>query len=136
MQEGQAIADLDTLLKSMQPKLDPRQFLFITLRGDIAPSLLSEAVMVFRESEGITLVLPAETARENSLDAAFPCKMITSNVHSDLAAVGFLAAILPRLASAGMGVNPVSAFFHDHLFVPADRAADALTILQELSARS
>ena len=134
MQEGQAIADLDTLLKSMQPELDPRQFVFVTLRGDIPPSLLSEAVMVFREREGTTLILPAETAKESGLDAVFPCKMITLNVHSDLAAVGFLAAILPPLASAGMGANPVSAFFHDHLFVPADRADDALTILQELSA--
>ena len=135
MQEGQAIADLETLLKSMKPQLDPRQFLFVTLRSEITPSLLSEAVMVFREREGTTLILPAETARECGLDAAFPCKMITLNVHSDLAAVGFLAAILPRLASAGIGVNPVSAFFHDHLFVPADRAEDALTILQELSLR-
>ena len=33
-----------------------------------------------------------------------------------------------------MGVNPVSAFHHDHLFVPADRADDAMRILEELAA--
>jgi len=41
---------------------------------------------------------------------------------------------LPRritkpLAAAGMGVNPVSAFYHDQLFVPADRAEEAVQIL-------
>ena len=44
-----------------------------------------------------------------------------------------LAAILPRLAAAGIGVNPVSAFHHDHLFVPSDRAEDALAILSGIA---
>ena len=35
-----------------------------------------------------------------------------------------------------MGVNPVSAYFHDHLFVPADRAGEAMEILQEISTES
>jgi hypothetical protein len=35
-----------------------------------------------------------------------------------------------------MGVNPVSAFHHDHLFVPAKRAEEALLILQRLSQES
>ncbi|RWD18536.1 ACT domain-containing protein, partial [Mesorhizobium sp.] len=48
-------------------------------------------------------------------------------------AVGFLAAITTRLAGAGMGVNPVSAFYHDHLFVPADRAEEAMAMLMELA---
>jgi hypothetical protein len=32
-----------------------------------------------------------------------------------------------------MGVNPVSGFYHDHLFVPAERAAEAMTILREMA---
>jgi uncharacterized protein len=47
--------------------------------------------------------------------------------------VGFLAAITARLATAGISVNAVSAFHHDHLFVPADRADDAMVLLQEMS---
>ncbi len=50
--------------------------------------------------------------------------------------VGFLAAITARLAAAGMGVNPVSAYFHDHLFIPADRAGEAMTILEALAAEN
>jgi hypothetical protein len=59
--------------------------------------------------------------------------MITLEIHSSLEAVGFLAAITARLAEAGMGVNPVSAFHHDHLFVPAERAAEALRILEAVA---
>jgi hypothetical protein len=59
--------------------------------------------------------------------------MVTLNIHSSLEAVGFLAAITTRLAAAGMGVNPVSAFYHDHLFVPADRAEEALDLLRQLA---
>jgi hypothetical protein len=32
-----------------------------------------------------------------------------------------------------MGVNPVAGYFHDHLFVPQDRADDAMAVLAELS---
>ena len=62
--------------------------------------------------------------------------MITLEVHSSLEAVGFLAAITARLAAAGIGVNPVSACFHDHLFVPAERAEDAMSILEGLAAEN
>jgi hypothetical protein len=60
--------------------------------------------------------------------------MITLQIHSSLEAVGFLAEITPPLAAAGMGVNPVSGYFHDHLFVPEGRAEEAVRILKELAA--
>ena len=59
--------------------------------------------------------------------------MITLNVHSALDAVGFLARVTTRLASLGMGVNPVAGYFHDHLFVPVDRAEEAMTALHEMA---
>lgn len=68
------------------------------------------------------------------LNVSFRSRMITLEIHSSLEAVGFLAAITTRLAGAGMGVNPVSAFHHDHLFVPADRAEEALRLLEDLAA--
>ena len=48
--------------------------------------------------------------------------MITLDIHSSLEAVGFIARIANVLALHDMGVNPVSAFYHDHLFVPEKRA--------------
>jgi len=54
-------------------------------------------------------------------------------VHSSLEAVGFIARIATELAKHDMGVNPVSGFFHDHLFVPDGREQDALQILEEMA---
>ena len=59
--------------------------------------------------------------------------MITCEVHSSLEAVGFLAVVAKRLAEVGMGVNPVSGFFHDHLFVPEGREGEAVEALRGLA---
>lgn len=68
------------------------------------------------------------------LRQTFASRLITLTVHSALDAVGFLAAVTARLAETGISVNAVSAFHHDHLFVPADRAEDAMAVLREISA--
>lgn len=59
--------------------------------------------------------------------------MITCDIHSSLEAVGFLAVITTRLAERGMGCNPVSGFFHDHLFVPVETGEEAVGVLRELA---
>ncbi|MGL6341627.1 MAG: ACT domain-containing protein, partial [Waterburya sp.] len=41
--------------------------------------------------------------------------------------------ITGKLAEHGISVNPISAYYHDHLFVPASRAQEAMELLQELS---
>lgn len=126
--------NLQKLLGSMSPALLHGVYVFTTLPPGAAVPAGVTPVMVFREDEGDTLILFEEEARAAGLASAFPCRMITLNVHSSLEAVGFLAAITTRLAAAGMGVNPVSGYFHDHLFVPADRAEEAMAILRALAA--
>ncbi|MFK0692192.1 ACT domain-containing protein [Mesorhizobium sp. IMUNJ 23033] len=128
--------DLKKLLATMTPELLAGIHVFVTLPpGMPVPSTL-EPVMLFREREGTTLIVLEGEARAAGLDAVFPCCMITLNIHSPLEAVGFLAAITARLARTGMGVNPVSAFYHDHLFVPADRAEEAMELLRDLATES
>jgi hypothetical protein len=46
--------------------------------------------------------------------------------------VGLTAVVSSALAEAGIACNVVAATRHDHLFVPIDRAADALAILRRL----
>jgi uncharacterized protein len=125
--------DLKTLLGSMTPELLAGTYVFVTLAPGVVQPEGLEPVMIFREREGMTLIVLEEEARAAGLEAVFRCRMITLNIHSSLEAVGFLAAITARLAAAGMGVNPVSAFYHDHLFVPADRAEEALELLEDLA---
>ncbi|RUT81375.1 MULTISPECIES: ACT domain-containing protein [unclassified Mesorhizobium] len=128
--------DLKTLLASMTPELLAGTYVFATLAPGVAQPEGVEAVMIFREREGVTLIVDEEKAIAAALTASFRCRMVTLNIHSSLEAVGFLAAITTRLAAAGMGVNPVSAFYHDHLFVPADRAEEALELLVGLAAEN
>ena len=59
--------------------------------------------------------------------------MITLNVHSSLEAIGFIAAVSEKLTEKGIGVNPVSGFFHDHCFVPVGREVEALDVLEKLA---
>jgi hypothetical protein len=125
--------DLKTLLASMTPELLAGTYVFATLAPGIAQPEGLAPMMIFREREGVTLIVAEATAEAAGLSASFRCRMITLNIHSSLEAVGFLAAITKRLASAGMGVNPVSAFYHDHLFVPAERAQEALVLLRQLA---
>lgn len=131
MAEGET--DLKTLLGSMQPELQPGVLVFVTMPSPSLPDGTAP-LMVFREREGWTCILDEEVARAAGLAGTFRCRMITLNIHSSLEAVGFLAAITVRLAASDMGVNPVSGFYHDHLFVPADRASEAMTILLEMVA--
>jgi hypothetical protein len=128
--------DLRVLLAGMSPRLQPAVFVFATLTPGAAIPVGIEPLMVFRESEGVTLILEEGEAGKAGIAGTFRSRMITLEIHSSLDAVGFLAAITVRLAEAGMGVNPVSAFHHDHLFVPVDRAEEALLILDQLAAEA
>ncbi|AZO35669.1 ACT domain-containing protein [Mesorhizobium sp. M2A.F.Ca.ET.037.01.1.1] len=128
--------DLQKLLASMTPRLYSDIYVFATLAPGMPVAAGLEPVMQFREREGTTMILAESQAKAAGLAGTFRCRMITLDIHSSLQAVGFLAAITAKLAAADMGVNPVSAFYHDHLFVPADRAEEALAILGQLAAES
>lgn len=124
--------NLDTLIKTMSAALHDELFVFVTLKNRQIPIGLIPH-MQFREAEGQTLIVTQAEAEAHHLAYEFPCRMITLNVHSALDAVGFLARITTALAREKMGVNPVSGFYHDHLFVPEGRAQDAMEILRRLS---
>lgn len=124
---------LPTLLHTMTPELQDGECVFCTITPEQLLHLSCEPLCQFRESEGITLVLSRQQAEECHLDYAYASRMITLTVHSGLEAVGFLAAIAAKLAEHGISVNVISAYYHDHLFVPTDRAQDAMRVLLELS---
>ena len=125
--------DLQVLLENMRPEMRPGIFVFCTIPADETIPAALDPLVTFREHEGTTLVISREEAEAAGLRAAFASRLITLTVHSALDAVGFLAAITARLAEAGISVNAVSAFNHDHLFVPVDRADEAMALLQQMS---
>ena len=123
---------LPTLLRTMRPVLREGEFVYCLAPPGLDPSTLAP-VCGFREEEGLTLILPRGAADEAGIPYEGAWRMITLTVQSSLAAVGFLAVVTVRLAAEGISVNPVAAFHHDHLFVPADRAGDAMRALRALS---
>lgn len=125
--------DVLQLLQQMQPILHPEEYVFCTIALDSVIEPSWQAIAFFREAEGLTMILPRNNAVQASLPFIYPCRMITLSVHSSLSAVGFLAAIASALAQQGISVNPVSAYYHDHLFVPSDRADVAMQVLAALS---
>ena len=118
--------DLQRLLAEMTPQLDSETYVFVTIPCG-APTPAATPLMTFQEVEGLTLIL--READAVGLHSDFPCRRITLTVHSALDAVGFLAAVTACLTSAGISTNAVAAFHHDHLFVPAARAEDAMAAL-------
>ncbi|MEA1941849.1 MAG: ACT domain-containing protein [Pseudomonadota bacterium] len=126
---------LDRLLAGMKPVLDAPIFVFVCLgHREVVPDGV-RPLMQFEESEGRTLILARDDAERAGLAFTYPCRRITLSVQSALDAVGFIASVAAALSEAGISCNPVAGYHHDHLFVPADRAADALRVLEELGRR-
>ncbi len=124
--------DLELLLGHMEPRLVPGEYVFCTL-GDSQEKLVVAPLLTFREDEGLTVVILREKADELGLKYETIWGQITLQVHSDLTAVGFLAEITHHLANAGISVNVVSAYYHDHLFVPFSKVEKAMDVLESLS---
>ena len=72
-------------------------------------------------------------AATHDLTPVFRAAWITLTVQSDLNAVGLTAVVSTALAKAGISCNVIAAVHHDHLFVPVDRADDAMRVLRGLS---
>ena len=124
--------NLEALLVGLTATLLPETYVFATLKGQAMPQGLAPR-MQFQEAEGTTLIVTRAEAEAAGVAHEFACRMITLDVHSSLEAVGFIAVIARELAEAGIGVNPVAGFYHDHLFVPEARVEDAMRILKDLA---
>jgi len=125
--------NLRTLLKDMKPEMHEGVFVFCSISENKEIPAALRPVHVFREREGTAFIVRREEAEAAGLPYQFASRLITLTVHSSLEAIGLLAAVTGRLADAGISVNAVSAFYHDHLFVPAYRANAALHLLQNMS---
>ncbi|MGW5432401.1 ACT domain-containing protein [Streptomyces sp. NPDC004059] len=123
--------DLQTLLSGMRPELNPGRYVYTMAEGGV-PSGVTPVVTV-AEQEGLTLVVPQAEADAAGMAYDYVAGWITLWVHSALAAVGLTAAVSRALADAGLSCNVVAGFHHDHLFVPYDRAEEAVDVLRRLA---
>tara|TARA_R110000751_G_scaffold2018_1_gene7917 strand:- start:8009 stop:8413 length:405 start_codon:yes stop_codon:yes gene_type:complete len=130
---GGRVRDGRAMIAAMAPRLDPRRWRLVLVQPDTAPQLLGAAIGTFREDEGVTAIVPADVADELGIEGPDFAR-ITLMVHSDLEGVGLTAAVATALADAGIACNMVAAFHHDHAFVPAPRAEEALEVLHTRAA--
>jgi hypothetical protein len=135
MPSAQGLTDLTELLRTMRPELAGTPFVFCSLPAGQADGLDFRPLCVFREAEGVSVIVERDIAARRGWPAGDAWARITLRVHSSLHAVGFLAAVTGVLAREGISVNPVSACHHDHLFVPWENRERAMEILQALSRR-
>ncbi|GKU05364.1 integron cassette protein [Fusarium langsethiae] len=127
---------LSKLLSTLTTTLHSTIYVFVTFTDLSKLPPLSETQMLFKESEGVTAIVSKEYAEAHNMDYFFPCKMISLNVTSSLEAVGFMAVIATKLAAKGIGCNPVSGFYHDHIFVPLGREDESSEVLAQIAAEN
>ncbi|HEU0311141.1 MAG TPA: ACT domain-containing protein [Sphingomicrobium sp.] len=124
---------LGEMLAGLSPNLSEGSFLFVTLpTSQEAGDAIDAAIGCFREDEGQSLIMPREAALALGFADGPPMRHIVLRVHSSLEGVGLTAAVAGRLADHGIACNVVAAYHHDHLFVPAERAEEALRLLNAL----
>ena len=124
--------DLERLLASMRPTLQPGEYVFTTAEGELEGV---EPVVMVREAEGVTLVLDRAQADAEGLRYDYVAAMVTLRVHSSLDAVGLTAAVAQELTAHGISCNVVAGYFHDHLFVPHERGPEVVEMLSALAWR-
>ena len=123
--------DLQQLLRTLNPRLNPEKYAFVTLPpGKSVDS--ARIVGSIREPEGVSVILDLDEVKREELTPLFVCSWITLTVQSDLQSVGLTAAVSGALSEVGISCNVVAGAFHDHLFVPCDRAQEALAVLGRL----
>lgn len=123
--------DLKTILKTLKPSLLEGEYVFCT-RQDLTGVNLHDAVCIFKEEEGITLVLKKEVADLAGFAYTFVASWITLTVHSSLEAVGLTAAFSKALSDHGISCNVIAAYYHDHIFVKKEDAEKAMRVLNKL----
>lgn len=127
------ITNLNALLAGMEPVLGARGYVFISLpEAAYGHGAELEPLGCFHEAQGLTLIVPQAKADDAGFAYEGVYRAITLRVHSSLSAVGLTAAVAKKLADNGISANVVAAFYHDHIFVPADRAEEALDALRAL----
>jgi len=124
--------DLQRLLAGLSPRVAAEPYVFVAVDDGRVPAGV-EPFATVREDEGLSLVLPQRQADHAGLAYDYVAVGITLQVHSDLAAVGLTAAVATRLAEAGISCNVIAGVHHDHLFVPRERAEQAVAELERLA---
>ena len=125
---GSSIIPEETEKKKLTPTLNEGDFVFCHHPEFIQHGYIAS----FKEKEGWTFIFEKSVADIQGLSYRGIWSWISFGFQSDLEMVGLTANFSNALAQADIPCNVVAAFYHDHIFVPVDRAQEALTILAQI----
>ena len=119
-------------LKDLNPVLLEDEYVFCTFLSSIyGDHSKLNPIASFNEKEGLTLVVKKEIAKFNNLEFKGTFKCISLNLISSLTSVGLTALISKALADNEISANIYAGYYHDHIFVPLEKANDAFKLLCE-----
>jgi|TARA_B110000967_G_scaffold170503_1_gene180493 hypothetical protein len=119
-------------LKNLNPVLLEDEYVFCTFLSSIyGDHNKLNPIASFNEKEGLTLVVKKEIAKFNNLEFKGTFKCISLNLISSLTSVGLTALISKALADNEISANIYAGYYHDHIFVPLEKANDAFKLLCE-----
>ena len=142
--------DLSEILSTLSPELCSQIWIFGKVNYDkkepkkiskIMTKIYSygvEPIGTFQEKEGITIIIKEEDIVKLSTINGFEFSdskfsRITCCVHSSLDSIGLTAFISNAFTEQEISCNVVAGYYHDHFFVPYDRAEDAMNVLKQIT---
>ncbi|WKD49925.1 ACT domain-containing protein [Microbulbifer spongiae] len=120
----------------MCPRLQEETYVFCQVANTRLMDVIANSLCIFREGEGMSVILPRNLARQHGLVASAPFRLITLQIVSGFSAIQLTAIVAGALADAGIVANVVTVLRHDHIFVPEDSAERALQLLRGISNRA
>ena len=133
----QGETDLAAMLQSLKVSRREAPVTVVTLpqdSPDLADLRVDDQVLgLLVEAEGVTVIATIAEAERRGWPIGFVAAWLTLEVHSALEAVGLTAAFSAALGDHAIPCNVLAGFFHDHLLVPVDRAAEAVAVLESLA---
>jgi uncharacterized protein len=133
IQKHDLVREQRAMLAGMTPVLKGETYFFCSTDEEtVAANLSDKSLAVFREEEGLALVLTKADAIQHGFDQSMPMSRIVLEVFSALDGVGLTAGVATALADEGIPCNMIAAYHHDNVFVPEPFARRALEILQSV----
>ena len=112
----------------LNPILKDEKYVSVSVKDNIP----AEAIAVFRESEGTTVILESSVAEASGLVSEFDAARIELSAETSLNDVGITATFSKVLADNGISCNVFAPIHHDHLFVPYKDRLEAIGLLSNL----
>eukprot|EP01059_Diplonema_ambulator_P007518 TRINITY_DN16986_c0_g1_i1.p1 TRINITY_DN16986_c0_g1~~TRINITY_DN16986_c0_g1_i1.p1 ORF type:complete len:225 (+),score=44.58 TRINITY_DN16986_c0_g1_i1:66-740(+) len=133
---SKGLMDLEAIIASLDPSLSSETYVYATIprAAGFPPDLFPHLESYQNEPEGHSVIIPTHSTAHlpEGTPTTFTSKRITLKVHSSLESVGLTAKISSLFAKHGVPCNIVAGYHHDHLYVPVEKAEDALALLKNM----